>query len=184
MWEGSDPATEISGQPTVPKRLIKYGLGRDQDDLPFTLFGHEFITQKKLLVSPSVPLAAYRLFPSRVRPVAKNTAPGPRAKKLATSSVKSVGSKTRRAGTTTPVPPLSTACRNGGKTIRNTGNGTFRMRIPLRINPLIYAPCWQCSSRKIPALRYKIPGPRKSLPLLESLGGSGAMRYKISSPPI
>jgi hypothetical protein len=130
MWEGLDPATEISGQPTVPKRLIKYGLGRDLDDLPFTLFAHEFITQKKLLVSPSVPRAAHRLFPSRVRPVAKNTALGPRAKKLATSSVKSAGSKTRRAGTITPARLLSTEFRNGVRIIQNTGNGTGRMLIP------------------------------------------------------
>ena len=85
MREGSDPATEISGQCTMPKRLIKYGLGRDLDYLPFTLFGHEFITQKKLLVIPSVPHAVHRLFLSRVPPVGKNTAPGPRAKKSAIS---------------------------------------------------------------------------------------------------
>jgi hypothetical protein len=167
----------------VPKQSIKFRPCRDPDYLPFTLLGHEFITQKKLLVSPSAPLAVHRLFPSRVRPVAKNTALGPRAKKLATSSVKSVGSKTRRAGTITPAQLPSTAFRNGVRTIQNTGNGTGRILIPALIIPSICVRFWPNSFRKIPAMRYKIPGPRKSLLSLESSGGFGAMRYKISSRP-
>lgn len=142
--------------------------------------GCEPTIEKKPPISRIVPLAVQFSSLSRARPVASATVPVSPVERPVAKPVSIAGCRSLPTRPTTPARSKPNECRPGGSRIRATGaRSSLPKRHPKRrpawalyLGPLRY---------KTPAVRYKIPGRRISLPSLASSRVCGAPRYKTSS---
>ena len=140
----------------------------------------EHTLEKKPPIPRIVPLAAQFSSLSRARPVASATAPVSPAGRPVAKPASVVGSQNPPTRTTTPARSRPNGCKPGGSRIRATGaRSSHPKRHPKRRHA--WALCSAPLRYKTPAVRYKIPGRRISLPSLGSSRVCGAPRYKTSS---